>query len=130
MHIFIITNSPGELMGWVKPAAEILKEKQKETIITVVIPPCQYASGMEDRIAKKLPEVNSVVGPSQYLKYLFLGSKPSSFHQAKKGVIVFLGGDPFHAVLLSKRLKLPAVAYIQKLRWKRYLRDLWCSMRL
>jgi len=122
MHIFIMTNSPGEVMGWVKPAAEKLKEKQKETIITVVIPPCQYASGMEDRVAGEIPAVDSVVGPSQYLKYLFLGSRPSSFRQAKKGVIVFLGGDPFHALLLSKRLKLPAVAYIQNLRWKRYFK--------
>jgi len=122
MHVFIITNSPGELMGWVKPATEKLKEKQKETIITVVIPPCQYASGMEDKIAAELPAVDSVVGPSQYLKYLFLGSKPSSFRPVKKGVIVFLGGDPFHAVLLSRRLKLPTVAYIQKLRWKRYFK--------
>ena len=119
MHIFMVTNSPGEVMGWVKPAAEKLKEKQKETIITVVIPPCQYASGMEDKVAGEIPAVDSVVGPSQYLKYLFLGSRPSSFRQAKKGVIVFLGGDPFHALLLSKRLKLPAVAYIQNLRWKK-----------
>lgn len=122
MHIFMVTNSPGEVMGWVKPAAEKLKEKQKETIITVVIPPCQYASGMEDKVAGEIPAVDSVVNPSQYLKYLFLGSKSSSFHQAKKGVIVFLGGDPFHALLLSKRLKLPAVAYIQNLRWKRYFK--------
>jgi len=109
MYIFMVTNSPGEVMGWVKPAAEKLKEKQKETIITVVIPPCQYASGMEDKVAGEIPAVDYVVNPSQYLKYLFLGSKPSSFRQAKKGVIVFLGGDPFHALLLSKRLKLPAV---------------------
>ncbi len=122
MHIFMVTNSPGEVMGWVKPAAEKLKEKEKETIITVVIPPCQYASGMEDKVAGEIPAVDSVVGPSRYLKYLFLGSRPSSFRQAKKGVIVFLGGDPFHALLLSKRLKLPAVAYIQNLRWKRYFK--------
>ncbi len=122
MHIFMVTNSPGEVMGWVRPAAEKLKEKLKEAIITVVIPPCQYASGMEDKVARKLWAVDYVVNPSQYLKYLFLGSKPSSFRQAKKGVIVFLGGDPFHALLLSKRLKLPAVAYIQNLRWKKYFK--------
>jgi len=118
----MVTNSPGELIGWVKPAAEKLKEKLKEAIITVVIPPCQYASGMEEKVARELAEVDYVVGPSQYLKYLFLGRKPSSFHQGRKGVIVFLGGDPFHAVILARRLKLPAVAYTQRLRWKRYFR--------
>ncbi len=122
MYVFMVTNSPGELMGWVRPVAEKLKEKVKETITTVVIPPCQYASGMEDKVAGKLAGVDYVVGPSQYLKYLFLGRKPSSFRQARKGVIVFLGGDPFHAVILARRLKLPAVAYIQKPRWKRYFK--------
>lgn len=122
MYIFMVTNSPGELLGWVRPAAEKLKEKLKEAIITVVIPPCQYASGMEDKVARKLAAVDYVVGPSQYLKYLFLGIRPSSFRQGRKGVIVFLGGDPFHAVILARRLKLPAVAYIQKLRWKRYFK--------
>ena len=122
MHIFMVTNSPGEVMGWVKPAAEKLKEKKKGIIITVVIPPCQYASGMEDKVAGEIPAVDSVVNPSQYLKYLFLGSKPSSFRQVEKGVVVFLGGDPFHALILSKRLRLPAVAYIQNLRWKKYFK--------
>jgi hypothetical protein len=45
MHIFIMTNSPGEVMGWVKPVAEKLKEKQKGAIITVVINNyCGYSS--------------------------------------------------------------------------------------
>ncbi len=122
MHIFIMANSPGELVGWVKPVIEKLKEKQKKVIIIVVIPPCQYASGMEREVVENFPEVDLVVGPSQYLKYLFLGIRPSSFRGVKRGVVVFLGGDPFHAVVLSKRLGLPAVAYMQKLRWKRYFK--------
>lgn len=122
MYVFVVTNSPGELIGWVRPVTKKLKEKVKEVIITVVIPPCQYASGMEEKVAGKIAGVDYVVGPSQYLKYLFLGRKPSSFHQGRKGVIVFLGGDPFHAVILARRLKLPAVAYIQRLRWKRYFK--------
>lgn len=122
MHIFIMANSPGELVGWVKPTIEKLKEKQKKVIIIVVIPPCQYASGMEREVVENFPEVDLVVGPSQYLKYLFLGIKSSSFRGVKRGVVVFLGGDPFHAVVLSKRLGLPAVAYMQKPRWKRYFK--------
>jgi len=122
MYVFMVTNSPGELMGWVKPTAEKLKERKKETRITVVIPPCQYASGMERQVAESFAEVDTVVGPSQYLKYLFLGIKPSSFRKVKRGVVVFLGGDPFHAIVLSRRLGLPAVAYIQKPRWKRYFK--------
>lgn len=109
-------------MGWVKPTVEKLKEKQKKVIITVVIPPCQYASGMERQVVESFSEIDAVVGPSQYLKYLFLGIRPSLFQKVKEGVVVFFGGDPFHAVVLSRRLGLPAVAYMQKLRWKRYFK--------
>ena len=122
MHIFIMANSPGELVGWVKPTVEKLKEKQKKVIIIVVIPPCQYASGMERQVVENFPEVDTVVGPSQYLKYLFLGIRPSSFRGVERGVVVFLGGDPFHALVLSRRLGIPAVAYMQKPRWKRYFK--------
>jgi lipid-A-disaccharide synthase len=37
-------------------------------------------------------------------------------------VLIFLGGDPIHAVLLSKRLRIPALAYIQKPRWKKFFK--------
>lgn len=119
-YVFIVTNSPGELIGWVRPVVRSLKKKASGTKIVVVITPCQYASGMEREVAKGFPAVDFIVGPSEYLKYVFLGIRPSQFGSADWGVILFLGGDPFHALLLSRRLGFPAVAYTQKLRWKRH----------
>jgi len=122
MQVIMVTNSAGELMGWAKPLIEGLKRKNQAAKITVIIPPCQYATGMEKEVAEKFSGVDSVLGPGRYLKYLFLGLKPSSLQGVKEGVVVFLGGDPFHAVFLSKRLRLPAIAYIEKPRWRRHFR--------
>lgn len=122
MQVFMVTNSAGELMGWAKPLIEGLKRKNQAAKITVIIPPCQYATGMEKEVAKSFSGVDSVIGPTRYLKYLFWGLKPSSLKGVKEGVVVFLGGDPFHAVFLSKRLGLPAIAYIEKPRWKKHFK--------
>ena len=73
MQVFMVTNSAGELMGWAKPLIEGLKRKNPAAKITIIIPPCQYASGMEKEVAENFAGVDSVVGPGRYLKYLFLG---------------------------------------------------------
>lgn len=121
MNVFIVTNSPGELSGWVRPVIRSLKKKKQDVEIILIIPPCQYASGREVNVAKDFPGVKQILKPGDYIKYTFLGkSLPSiSKLKGKKGVCVFLGGDPFHAVAFSKKLKLPAVAYMQKPRWRR-----------
>jgi lipid-A-disaccharide synthase len=122
MQVFMVINSAGELMGWAKPLIEGLKRKSQTAKITVIIPPCQFATGMEKEVAKSFSGVDSVLGPTDYLRSIFLGIRWSGFREDGKGVVVFLGGDPVHAVLLSRRLRVPALAYIQKPRWKTFFR--------
>jgi len=82
MYIFIVTNSPGELAGWVRPVARSLKRKKPE----VIKPP--------------LLDLDAPL----------------------KGVVLFLGGDPVHSLLLSKRLGLPAFSYTHRPRYKKYFK--------
>lgn len=121
MNVFIIANGPGELMGWVRPVVKRLRERQPNIEIILIIPPCQYASGKETVIAKNFSEINYIMKPMDYIKYIFLGKSFSFISQAKGecGVCVFLGGDPFHTILISRRVKLPAVGYLQKPRWNK-----------
>ncbi|MFQ6066049.1 MAG: hypothetical protein ACE5K3_02075 [bacterium] len=122
MQVFVVANSPGELSGWVKPITRALKQQEATIKISVIIPPCQYASGMEKEVVNRFPDVDGVAGPTDYLKYILLGLRWLGFRDRGKGVLVFVGGDPIHAVLLSRRLKVPALAYIQKPRWKRFFK--------
>lgn len=121
MYVFIVANSPGEIIGWVRPVAKSLKERHSDIEVFLIIPPCQYSTGKEEEVARSFSEVRHVLGPGDYIKYIFLGRTPSFISKAKgkEGVCVFLGGDPFHAVIVSRKLGLPAVAYIQRPRWSR-----------
>jgi len=124
MYIFIVTNSPGELTGWVRPVARSLKQKNPGLKIIVVITPCQYASGKEREIAERFPEVDYVMGKGEYLKYILLGIRPAYLHLNLPcdGAVLYLGGDPIHSLLVSRKLGLPAFSYTHRLRYKRHFR--------
>ncbi|MBC7190341.1 hypothetical protein H5U35_09125, partial [Candidatus Aerophobetes bacterium] len=121
MRIFIVTNGPGELSGWVRPFARALK-REKEIEVFLIVPPCQFASGREVEVAGTFPEIDRIIGPKEYIRRIFTGEffPFQKKRKEKKGVCVFLGGDPFHAVVISKRLGIPAVGYMQKPRWEKH----------
>lgn len=107
-----------------KPVVKSLKRRKNQVKIIVVITPCQYASGKEREIVESLPEVDYVMGKNEYLKYVFFGFKPPGLclNSPYKGAILFLGGDPIHPLLLSKRLGLPVFSYTHRPRYKRYFK--------
>lgn len=114
MQVFITANSPGEISGWVRPVVEELKKKSPEASVTVVITPCQYASGAEMSVAEGTPGVDEAVRLWPLVrKSIFSKEKPP-----KGSCVLFLGGDAFYAVLLSRTLKIPALAYMPKPRWR------------
>lgn len=121
MRVYITSNSPGELAGWVRPVAKKLKEKREDVETVLIIPPCQYASGKEVGVARSFSGIKYVLGPRDYMRYILSGRSFPFTRKAgeKEGVCVFLGGDPFHTVLVSRKLRLPAVAYLQRPRWRR-----------
>ena len=118
MQVFITANSPGEIYGWAYPIIKELKKRKEPSFITLVLTPCQYASGTEYEVVKSWSEVHQVVKPKEYIKYILFGRHSFDIKKNEPGVVVFAGGDPLHAVLLSQRLKLPAVAYLSRPRWK------------
>lgn len=109
----IITNSPGELSAWVKPVGKLLKEKRPNSRVIILLVPCFYSTGREREIAQKFSFADTVLGPKDFIKMAF-GLKAGNFKPAKKGVVISLGGDPWHAALISKKFKYPAVIYTMK----------------
>lgn len=114
-----MANSPGELSALVKPvAAEFSKNKDRRIIL--VLTPCQYVSGKETEYTKGIKEIEAVIPAADYKKWAFLNQKPN-IEFAKKGVVLFLGGDLAHAMLIAKKLNYPAYAYIDELlAWKKF----------
>jgi lipid-A-disaccharide synthase len=86
----------------------------------LVLTPCQYASGKEIEYAHTIPGVSRIVTPKEYQRWFFFNRKPAGLAFHPKGIVIFLGGDFLHAVVISRKLRYPAVAYLHdRIGWKK-----------
>jgi lipid-A-disaccharide synthase len=111
--LIIITNGPGELASWVKPSVNLLKNSKFPLRVSIFLPPCPFSSGQEERIARDISGVDIVLNPVEFIKFLIFG-KTVDFKSLKKGIVLFLGGEPLHAFLVAKRLGFPVIAYSER----------------
>ncbi len=120
--VILVANSPGELSALVKPVAEELNRDRSKRVI-LVLTPCQYISGKEVEFARTLRGVDAIVSAGEYKKWALLNRKPKNLKFAKKGIVLFLGGDLAHAMLVARKLRYPAYAYLnERIAWKSFYR--------
>ncbi len=125
--VVIISNGPGELETWVKPVVRNLKKiltdgtdnKNINLSMRMALVPCPNANGNEFKVATQWGFFELVTPAKSFWRLLY---KPSFFGEwPEKGVIVFLGGDQFWSVLLSKRLGYKNITYAEWIaRWPRW----------
>lgn len=116
--IVITANSPGELYSLVRPLIKSINKNIPFVRIILVITPCQYASGKEIEVARSFKEIFDIILPQEFSKWIFLNKAPKGINFSEKGLVLFVGGDLVHGILLSKKLRYPALAYItNKIGW-------------
>ena len=108
VDIVLTSNSPGEVASWVRVTAAALRRQAPDARITVALVPCPYATGAELSVVKALPGVDRALGPWETTRW-YLGGSQLDFSQ--RGTVVFLGGEPWHALLLARRLGYPSQGY-------------------
>jgi lipid-A-disaccharide synthase len=119
--IVLVANSPGELSALVKPVAEEFSHDQAKRLV-LVLTPCQYTSGRENEFTKTLKGIDELITSTEYKRWIFLNQKPR-INFSRQGVVLFLGGDLAHAMLIARKLKYPAYAYIdERIAWKKFYR--------
>lgn len=106
-HYWITANSPGEVSSWVRPTVASLKALQPEARVTLALVPCPYATGAEVRVARALPGVDRVLSPWETMRFA-LGKT----REKGPGVVAYLGGELWHALLLGWKLGWPTVGYL------------------
>ncbi|WP_293023197.1 lipid-A-disaccharide synthase [Moorena sp. SIO3I8] len=121
-----MSNGPGELTTWVRPVVKALRQTlgndRSLLRISVVLSPCPHATGKEDAIAKSYPEVDRVQAAEDFLPFLLWGKTAENWDWHPKGVVLFLGGDQFFPVVISKRLGYRSVVYAEwDARWYRWI---------
>lgn len=109
-NIYILSNSPGEVSGWVKPVAFALYDVKINARVTLVLLPCAYASGMEETYGKKL------IGIDETIQYGKLLKRTST--SAGRNIVLQLGGDPMHGALLSAKFRAKWLIYTSRPRWR------------
>ena len=109
--IILVANSPGELSALVKPVAETLAEKLKDIRLILVLTPCQYTSGRELAYIHTIHGISQIITAADYKKWILLNQKPK-IDFSPKGIVLYLGGDLAHAMLVAKKIGFPAFAYI------------------
>lgn len=115
MNVVITANSPGEVASWLRPLVEALARLAPEARIRVCLTPCTFATGAEEQVVRSIPGVTSVYRPSQTVAWALWGRRPADMagESNSPGVVLFLGGDPFYAVLLGRRTRWPVAAYTE-----------------
>jgi len=108
-RLIILTNSPGEVSGWVKPVLDALSQRQLALEIMLAVLPCPYASGAEASYGATLP------GVSCSLKYKELKRNPP---EDGKNLILQLGGDPMFGCMLSRKMKCDWMIYTARPKFK------------
>lgn len=110
-ELYILTNSPGEVSGWVKPVVLELVSKALSAKIILVVLPCQYASGMEAECGGEIEGVEVVCTFKEIWK-------TSAVQKGRIKLLLQLGGDPFFGAILSAKLKCAWMIYTARARWK------------
>ncbi|MEG4231339.1 lipid-A-disaccharide synthase [Microcoleus sp. Pol11C3] len=133
VDILILSNGPGELATWVRPAVQALRQQLgnagTQARISVVLSPCPHATGKEAEIARSYPEVDRVQASEHFLPFLLSGKTAENWDWYETGVVLFLGGDQFFTVVIGKRLKYRTVTYAEwDARWYRWI-DKFAAMK-
>ena len=117
-HIYLVSNSPGEVSTFVRPVLSELQRRHPQWLLRVCLVPCPYATGAEAKVLASWPESPQVWTPWQTSKAWWRQEG-----RGKRGAVVFLGGDPWHALLLKRSFQMPTLAYFpepsswEKTRW-------------
>jgi len=110
-RLLITANSPGEMAGWVRPILAAWKRRDLGPV-DILLLPCTFATGEEERVARSLEGVERVYKPRDFWKLLW---KDGSLYQ--DGHLLHLGGDLMYSAFLSWRWKLESWAYLWARPW-------------
>ncbi|WRH68848.1 MAG: lipid-A-disaccharide synthase [Planktothrix sp. GU0601_MAG3] len=126
VDILILSNGPGEITTWVCPVVQALRQQLQnqpfQIRISLILSPCPNATGNEVNIARSYPEIDRVQGAEYFWQFLLLGKTAEHWDWYKQGVVLFLGGDQFFTLIISKKLGYRSVIYAEwEARWWRYI---------
>lgn len=108
-EVVMVANGPGELYTWAQPMVRAFRRIDPSVRLTLVLIPCQFASGSEADIAQTF-DVDRVVTPGEFMRSVPTGRTPDGVG-GRHGVVLQLGGSIALAAQLAKVLRYPFERY-------------------
>jgi lipid-A-disaccharide synthase len=99
------------MAGWVKPLVKVWHSRNAGPVDLLLLP-CAFATGQEERVARELEGVDRVYRPHEYARLLLRQGR-----DYRDGALLHLGGDLMYSALLSWRWKLRAWSYMWARPW-------------
>ena len=126
VDVVILSNGPGEIATWVRPVVKAVKQQLDNCLlksrISVILSPCPHSTGKEAAIALNYREVDRVLAANNFFTFLLLGKTKDNWDWHRQGIVIFLGGDQFYTVAISKRLGYSSLVYAEwEARWYRWI---------
>jgi hypothetical protein len=113
-ELVLVSNGPGEVSNWAVPmarsAAAWAANRGMTLKLSLILPPCQFASGQEAAFARRQNLFTHILGPRACLG-IVAGLR--RFPVRGRGCVLHLGGDLWYSVTLGRRLGFPAFAYAE-----------------
>lgn len=112
MDVIITCNSPGELATWCAPTIAYWRRECPDWRFFLALVPCPFASGREYEYAKTIDGLEDIWPPNVTARILWGGRLPIS--RVSRGIVIYLGGEPWHAWRLGQRWKYPCLGYAKR----------------
>jgi len=113
-ELVLVSSGPGEVSNWAVPmaraAAAWAARRGLRLALSLVLPPCQFASGQESAYARRQGLFSRVLGPTGCLAVV---TGLIRMPVAPRGCVLHLGGDLWYSAVLGRRLGYPAFAYVE-----------------
>jgi lipid-A-disaccharide synthase len=113
--LVLVGNGPGEVAGWAVPiAAEARRQaaaRQRALDVTLCLPPCQFASGQEKRVAAAAAVFSRILDPAATFR-LSLGLP--GWSPPAPAVLLHVGGSFWYSHRLARRWRARAFAFVER----------------
>ncbi len=113
-ELVIVSSGPGEVSNWAVPmareAAAWAARRGTPLTLSLILPPCQFASGQEIPYARRQGLFARILGPRACLALVTGLRRP---WPVARGCVLHLGGDFWYSTTLGRRFGVPAYAYAE-----------------
>ena len=115
--LVLLANSPGEVSYLAIPMARAAKawaaSRGFPLTVSLILPPCQWASGQEAAVAREAAVFERIFGPRECLAF---AARLRRFPSPGPGCVVHFGGDLWYSATLARRFKFSVFAYVEATR--------------